>query len=87
MNPGDDLDDNGEDLLTTLMTTGEDLLTTLKKTGADLLPTSDDDTDDHCDDRSCDHTKMYLVIVLINKQTYYVESTTNVTSTLRERTG
>jgi hypothetical protein len=50
MNPRDDLDDNGEDLLTTLMTNGEDLLTTLTLTGEDLLTTSGDDTDDHCDD-------------------------------------
>ena len=49
MNPGDDLDDNGEDLLTTLMTTGEDMLMTLMTTGEDTLTTHDDNTDDHCD--------------------------------------
>ena len=50
MNPGDDLDNNGEDLLATLMTTGEDLLTTLATTDEDLLTIHDDDTDDQCDD-------------------------------------
>jgi hypothetical protein len=61
MNPGDDLDDNsqdllmtvtttGEDLLTALMTTGEDLLMTLMTTGEDLVMTRDDDTNHHCDD-------------------------------------
>ena len=37
LNPMDDLEDNGEDLLMTLSTTGEN-----------LLMTHDDDTDDHC---------------------------------------
>ena len=49
MNPGDDLDNNGEDLLMTLMTIGEDLLMTLTSTGEDLLMTSGDNTDNHCD--------------------------------------
>ena len=50
MNPRYSLDDNGEDLLTTLMTTDEDLLMTVTSTGEDLLITSADDTDEHCDD-------------------------------------
>ena len=49
VNPWDNLDDNGEDLLMTLMTTDEDLLTTLTVTGKDPLTTRDDEADSHCD--------------------------------------
>ena len=49
MNPGDDLDYNGEDLLMTLMTTDNNLLTAPMTTSNNLLMTHDDDTDDHCD--------------------------------------
>ena len=50
MNPGADFDDNGGDLLMTLMKTGDDLLKTPTTTGEDLLMTSDDKTDNHCGD-------------------------------------
>ena len=49
MNPGDNLDDNGKDLMMTLMANDEDLLMTITITGEDMLMTCDDDTDNHCD--------------------------------------
>jgi hypothetical protein len=49
MNPGDNLDNNGEELLMTMMTTCEHLLTQTT-TGEDLLMTREDNTDDRCDD-------------------------------------
>lgn len=51
MNPGYNLDDNREHLLTTVTMTGEDLFITLTTTGEDLLTTCGDDNDDHCDDK------------------------------------
>jgi hypothetical protein len=46
VNPGNNLDDNVEHLLMTLMTTSMTPMTT----GEDLLMTRDDNTVDYCDD-------------------------------------